>query len=312
MPIGLLQDAPDDIEAVGAAVESEFRLGAAFRRQTCHAFRIDIRRVGDDQIIAFAGNRRVQVAAMQRQAILKTKIRNIARGDGERVLGDIDRIDMRVRKGAAGENGQAAGTRTKLQHVFHRAGIVDQRRSFAVSSAEMLFEQFADKGAWHDHAIVDIERQAAHVDLVDEVGGRLARADAAGNDVKDRARFARGHARGREAFELIGMKMQRFAHQKGGFRHRIGGAVRESQFRLVEAACRIANKVKQRQQFAGRDLGKFRCGLRTFAFDRSFGAFGHQDLVQRAAAASSWSRASTQSLPSAPSTRFQNGAFAFR
>ena len=121
MPVGLLQDAPDDIEAVGAAVESEFRLGAAFRRQTCHAFRIDIRRVGDDQIIAFAGNRRVQVAAMQPQAILKTKIRNIARGDGERILGDIDRIDMRVRKGAAGENGQAAGTRTKLQYVFHRA-----------------------------------------------------------------------------------------------------------------------------------------------------------------------------------------------
>ena len=129
--------------------------------------------------------------------------------------------------------------------------VVDQRRPFAILSAEMRVEKFADKGARNDHALVDVERQAAHIDLVDEVGGGLARADAAGNDVEDRAPFARGHARGRKTFELIGMKMQRFAHQKGCFRHRIGGAMREGQFRLAEAACRVADEIEQRQQFAG-------------------------------------------------------------
>src|SRR5262245_25586729 len=33
----LVQDAPDDREAIGAAVEGKFRLGAAFRRQRRHA-----------------------------------------------------------------------------------------------------------------------------------------------------------------------------------------------------------------------------------------------------------------------------------
>ena len=121
IPAGLIQDAPDDIKPIGAAVESEFRLGAAFRRQTCHAFRIDVRRVGDDEIIAPVYNRRIQVAAMQRHTIFETEIRNIARGDGKRIFGDVDRVDVRVRKGATGENGKAGGTGAKLQHVFHRA-----------------------------------------------------------------------------------------------------------------------------------------------------------------------------------------------
>ena len=42
MRCGLVEDALDDVEAVGAAIEREFRLGAAFARQRGHAFGIDI------------------------------------------------------------------------------------------------------------------------------------------------------------------------------------------------------------------------------------------------------------------------------
>ena len=38
MPAGLVEDAADDVEPVGAAVEGELRLGAAFARQRRHAF----------------------------------------------------------------------------------------------------------------------------------------------------------------------------------------------------------------------------------------------------------------------------------
>src|SRR5262245_9239101 len=48
MRLRLFQDAPDDVEPVGAAVESDFRLGAAFARQPRHALGIDVRRIGDD------------------------------------------------------------------------------------------------------------------------------------------------------------------------------------------------------------------------------------------------------------------------
>src|ERR1700722_10036464 len=174
MPVGLVQDAPDDIKPVSATIKSEFRFGAALKRQTCHTFRIDIRRVGDDEIIAPGSNRRVQVAAIPRYAIFETEIPDIARRNRKRILGDIDRIDMCVRKGATGENGKAPGTGAKFQHVLNRARVLDQLMSFAVSSTEMRVQKFADKGARHNDALVDVEGQAAHIDLVDEIGGGLA------------------------------------------------------------------------------------------------------------------------------------------
>ena len=174
----------------------------------------------------------------------------------------------------------------------------------------MRLQQFADEGARHDGALVDIERQAAHVDLVDEIGGGFSRGDAALDQVEDLLAFGGGDARGGEGLELVGMQMQRFADQEGGLGDRIGGAVREHQLGLDEAADRIADEIEQRQQFAGADLRKFRCG--PAALRRRFAAFGHQDLVQRAAAASSWSRASIQLVPLALSSRFQNGALVFR
>ena len=121
---------------------------------------------------------------------------------------------------------------------------------------------------------------------------------------------ADGDARGGERLELVRVQMQRLADQEGGLGNRIGGAMREHQFGLGEAADGVADEIEQRQQFACTDLGKFRCGLT--ALCRRLCAFGHQALVQRAAAASSWSRASTQLVPFSLSSRFQNGALVFR
>jgi len=68
-------------------------------------------------------------------------------------------------------------------------------------------------------------------------------------------------------------------------------------------------------QFAGahfrkRHLCGFRCSAA--ALGGHLRALCHQDLVQRAAASSSWWRASTQLAPPPLSSRFQNGALALR
>src|SRR5579872_6405735 len=106
------------------------------------------------------------------------------------------------------------------------------------------------------------------------------------------------------------MKVKHFANQECRLRDRIAGAMDESQFCLDESARPIADEIEQGHQLARANLGKRIC--RAAAFRRRSRAPGHQDLVQRAAAASSWSRVSIQLAPSAPSTRFQNGALAFR
>ena len=115
----------------------------------------------------------------------------------------------------------------------------------------MGIQQLADEGARHDHAFVDIKRQAAQVDFVDQIGRGFSRGDAPRNHLEDGFGLARRDPRGRERLEPVGMKMQRLADQECSLGHRIGGAVREHQFCLDEAAHRIADEIEQRQQLTG-------------------------------------------------------------
>jgi hypothetical protein len=129
-------DAPDDVEPVGTAVEGELRLGAAFRRQRGHAFGIDVRRIGDDQIVALAAERSEEIAAVQRDAVFEAVFADIARGDRERVLGNVHGIDSGARKMPRGEDGEAAGAGAEVEHAFDIGG-VHQRSAFAVVAGEM-------------------------------------------------------------------------------------------------------------------------------------------------------------------------------
>ena len=86
MRFRLVKDAPDDVDPVGAAVEGELRFGTAFARQAAMPSRIDIGRIGDDEVVALAAERLEQIAAVQRDAILQPVFADIARGDRERVV----------------------------------------------------------------------------------------------------------------------------------------------------------------------------------------------------------------------------------
>ena len=81
-----VEDAPDDVEPVGAAVEGKLGLGPAFAGQIGHAFGIDIGRIGNDEVVALAAQRLEQIAAVQCKPVLQPVIADIARGDFERVL----------------------------------------------------------------------------------------------------------------------------------------------------------------------------------------------------------------------------------
>ena len=83
-----------------------------------------------------------------------------------------------------GEDREASRSRAEIEHALDGRGIVDQRASLAVA-AEMRLQELADEGARNDDALVDIEGQAAHVDLVDEIGGRFARGDALMDEIED-------------------------------------------------------------------------------------------------------------------------------
>jgi hypothetical protein len=72
----------------------------------------------------------------------------------------------------------------------------------------MRIQQFSDERARHDNPLINIERQAAHVDLVDEVCRGLSRDDAFVDQRENLPNFMRRDARAREHLELIGMQIQ--------------------------------------------------------------------------------------------------------
>ena len=112
-----VEDAADNVDPVRAAVEGEFRLGAALARQAGHAFRIDIRRIGNNKIITRGFRGREQIATQQPHAFLQAMIGDIFTGNLDGVFRKLDRIDLRFGKAQRGEDREAprAGTRTAGQ-----------------------------------------------------------------------------------------------------------------------------------------------------------------------------------------------------
>src|SRR5262245_6335137 len=135
--LGLGQDAPDDVEPVGATVEGERRFNPAFGRQAGHALGIDIGRVGDDEIVALVAKRREEIATVQRDAIVKGVIRNIAGSYSERIFGNVDGVDRGMGEMAGGEDRKAAAAGAEVEHACDIGGIADQRGRILVITAEM-------------------------------------------------------------------------------------------------------------------------------------------------------------------------------
>jgi len=86
---------------------------------------------------------------------------------------------------------------------------------------------------------------------------------------------------------------------------------------MTKAATRGAARQKRHERIRLRLEGtsarpRLAAGFAGFAIRIWPSGLDHQDLVQRAAAASSCWRASTQLAPVGFSSRFQNGALAFR
>ena len=112
----LAQDPAHDVEPVRSAGMRKHRLGRVFGRKARDRRRVDIRRVRQDQVEARALDRGEQIALLQRDAILKAVLVEVARGHFERAGRDVDRLDARIREDARRENGQRTAARAEVEH----------------------------------------------------------------------------------------------------------------------------------------------------------------------------------------------------
>ena len=148
-----------------------------------HALAVDIGRIGHDQVVAAACDRREQVALQQPDAVFHPVIGDIALGDLQRVFRQFDRIHHGVGEPHRRENRKAPGAGAKIENASNPVGIAHQREFLA--REQLAGENLAEKRPRHDGALVDGERHAEHVDALEQIGRGLAGADALRDQAAD-------------------------------------------------------------------------------------------------------------------------------
>ncbi|MOA53462.1 hypothetical protein D3C78_1769260 [compost metagenome] len=84
------------VQTIFTGAECQFRLVQVFRRQCIHRFGVDIRRVGDDQVVRLFQPFH-QVAVDQLDAVFQAVVLYVDAGHFQRVQRDIDGVDLGVR-----------------------------------------------------------------------------------------------------------------------------------------------------------------------------------------------------------------------
>ena len=207
-----------------------------FARKRAHSAGADVWRVGDDQVVARARQRRKQVGPQCAYAALQAVGCNIVPGNGQRVPVDIDGVDARRAKRLGEQDGEAAG-----------AGAQIERAANTVAGGEPGHEPFAqqlgDERARHDHALVDIKTVIAEPRFPREVGGRNAAADALVDQAQRAAAFHRRNPAREMRRQPVWRQPERMQHQVNRLVPCIGGAMPEREPRAREARKRDVDEL---------------------------------------------------------------------
>ena len=206
-----------------ATGKAESRLGAVFLRQHRHLLRIDIWRVGDDQIVASPSHRREQIALQQADAIAEAVVGDIGRGKLQRVGRNVDGVDTCLREGERGKDGERAGPGAEFED---RARLFEDewRRRAAVDT---LREHLADEGARHQSALIGAEGMPANIGAAEEIGCRLPGVDPLLDEGAEAVALGVGQSAVAGAGKVVDRKAEPLQHDEGGFVIGRGRAVAE-------------------------------------------------------------------------------------
>ena len=165
------EDPSHDVEPVLSARVRYFRLGRVLGRKARDRPLVDIGRIRQDQVIAGVSDRSEQIALLQRDAVFKPMLFQVALRDFERGGRDVDGHDARIGKDARGENGERSAAGAQIEDGCDARWVAGPRAILGEGGCQ----QFADQAARDDDALVDIERHALDIGAVQEIGGGLAR-----------------------------------------------------------------------------------------------------------------------------------------
>ena len=163
-------------------------------RQIGHVLFIDIRRIGDDQIVLQLRQIAEQVGADRRHVMDQAMGLHVVLGDGQRVRGNIHGVDFGFRESIGAGDGDAAAA---------GAHIKDMLRLMVNQPGKLIVDQFANRGARDQHPLIDVKLMPAEPRFVGQIGDGNALVHAADHPLNDAVFLAGGQTRSPHIFRDI-------------------------------------------------------------------------------------------------------------
>ena len=117
------EDFHDDVESVFAGGQRQRRFVAVFRRQRLHVGARDVRRVGDNEVVAHTCQPFEQVRLDQLHALAQSILFDIDARHRERIVGDIGRVHPRLRERVRERHGDAAAAGAQIERALRVPGL---------------------------------------------------------------------------------------------------------------------------------------------------------------------------------------------
>ena len=242
-------DAADEIQPIETAGKRHLRLVPVLVGQLGHGFVIDVRRVGDDEVVATAFQRGEQVTMMEADPAVAEAV-DVDRGHVQRILGEVDGVDRRVRKDHGGEDGEAARAGADVGDRQDVVGIADQR-AFALSGEGFRKQQLADERARHDDARIDDKGHALDIGLADQIGRRNAFVDAPVDTLDDELAFGARQAGIEPGIDVVDRQVQRLEDQEHRIVDRLARAMADADLGGAVAAHGVAQEIPDGEKVFG-------------------------------------------------------------
>ena len=162
---GPRQNAVDTSKALVTSDQGHGRLCEIFPRQLVHTRGRYIRRIADDEVIdASIGWK--QIGFVQAHTRLQAMARAIDGGHRQRSGAEIGGIDLGVRKSQRTGQRDAATAGADVENTFDLSGLKPR--------CELRVDEFGERRARHQHALVDVELMPGKPHALSEIGGRAA------------------------------------------------------------------------------------------------------------------------------------------
>ena len=241
---GFGQHAPHQVQAVVATGQAQGRLVVVLVRHVGEVFGVHIGRIGNDQVEALAGQAVETIALHGVDALFQTMPLDVAVGHFQRLEGQVAEHHFRVGEGIGAGDADAA-----------RAGaqVEDARRLGRQPGRETLADQFGNRRARHQHALVHLERQAAEPGLAEQVGGRHAFADAALDQAAEQVALVILQPTVQVGVGHFIRQMQGTQHQHAGLVPGVIGSMPKIDLLSLESADRPANVITQGTKAGGQN-----------------------------------------------------------